>query len=182
MIRLAGAVQRSFTFPGRVPEACAFFGDFERLLPYLPHIRPVETYAPDQFRLLYHTTELGLYTVRLYCDVQVTINPERTRLTVAPLPGHAPVAPRATLRSLVAQGCFASESRFMPAGRRTRVDYALQLSADLPKAVSLSLVPDAVVEHIAAEIAARRIAEIADGFIRNSSRGYAAQSRTGAQL
>ncbi len=181
MIHLAGATQRSFTFPGRPPEACAFYADFERLVPFLPHIYPVKRYAPDKFRLLYRTTELGLYVVRLYCDIQVSVDADRKRLTVAPLAGHTPVKPRASLSSLVAQACFTSESRFDEvgrSGRQTHVHYALSLTAVMPKVGGLRLVPDTVVEHIAAEIAAGRIHEIADGFIERSQAEYVAQKLT----
>jgi len=60
---------------------------------------------------------------------------------------------------------FSSTSQFVPDGKLTRVYYYLNLDGELPKPLAFSLVPDKITNHIAENIAKRRISEIADGFI-----------------
>jgi hypothetical protein len=172
MIRIACSVRRSFIFPADLPTACAYVGDVARAIGRLPHIRLVNTYAPNHFRLLYHASELGIYRIRLYCDVQAQFDAKRRILRVTPLNGHLPVKARVTLNSLTAQGTYASESVFQAAGDHTRVDYHLSLRATVPKMLGLKLVPDSVLERIAHTTAMWRIHEIADGLIERSIREF----------
>lgn len=177
MISLQGAVHRSFTFPAALPAACAYFGDFRRVLTHLPHIRLVKTHAPDQFRVLYRTVELGLYDVRIYCDLAVDFDRERGILRVTPADGPAPVKPRVTLTSLTAQGAYQSTSTFQAAGDATQVDYRLELRARLPKPFGLNLISNRTVERITHSIVMWRIEEIADGFIDRSIADYRQRPR-----
>ncbi len=137
MIRIAGSVHRSFLFPADLPTACAYFGDFNHIARYLPHIGLVKAYAPNHFRMLYHTTELGVYRVRIYCDLEARFDEKKHVLRVAPLDGHPPVKSRVTINSLTSQGTYTSESVFRAGGGRTRVDYHLVLKARLPKPLGL---------------------------------------------
>ena len=73
MIKVAGSVHRSFVFPAELPLAYAYYADIGRVLSYLPHICVARTYGPDQLRLLYHSTELGLYRIRIFADVQTLL-------------------------------------------------------------------------------------------------------------
>ncbi len=168
MIAIQGAVHRSFTFPADLPAAHAYFSDFRRLLNLLPHIRLVKTHGPDQFRVLYHTVEIGVYDVRLYCDLQARLDRARSVLRVGPLSGIAPVKPRVTLTSLTAQGVYQSTSSFLDGGASTQVEYHLELHARLPKPIGLNLMSDRALERIAHSIVMWRIHEIADGFIERS--------------
>ena len=183
MIALAGAAHRSFVFPARLLETCAFYQDVGRQLDFLTHIRKVKTYAPDRFRVMYNCVEPGNVHVRIYCDVQARYEPQRRRLTLRPIAELPPVAPRVTLRSIVAQGQFASETTFRPAGTRTRVEFHMTLNARLPKPWVLGLVPDAVLEHVALEITHRRVDEIAGRFTERSIQAYRDEvARTPAAL
>ena len=168
MIRIASAAQRSFTFPADLPTTCTYFRDFKRILGYLPHIRLLWAYGPDRFRLLYGATELGIYRVRIICDVQATFDESEKTLCMTSVSGIPPAAPRAGMYSLAAQGYYASASTFHPAGDCTRIEYRLQLRAHLPRPLGLKLVPDAIVEQVARNITQRRIQEIADEFIERS--------------
>lgn len=177
MISLQGAVHRSFTFPAPLPAACAYFGDFRGVITHLPHIRLVRAYAPDRFRVLYRAVELGVYDVRIYCDLAVAFDQARNVLRVTTADGLTPVKPRATLTSLTAQGAYQSTSRFQAAGDATQVDYRLELRARLPKPFGLGLISDRTVERIAHSIVMRRIEEIADGFIDRSIAAYRQRTR-----
>jgi hypothetical protein len=176
MITLEGRARRTFNFPAPLNETVAFYTDFERQLWLLPHIRPVRRYRPDSYRVLYHTLEVGAYDVRLYCDVQARYDARRRCLTVSPLAGWQPVAAQVTLRSLVAHGQYASWSEFTTAGPETRVAFEMTLEARLPTPLGLSLVPRALLERLAWEIAQRRIEAIASGYVERSAAAY----RTGA--
>jgi hypothetical protein len=179
MIHISCSVRRSFLFPADLPTTCAYFGDFNRAIGRLPHIRLVNAYAPNHFRMLYHASELGLYRIRLYCDVQAQFDAKRRILRVTPLNGHLPVKARVTINSLTAQGTYTSESVFHPAGGHTRVDYHLSLRATVPKLLGLRLVPDGVLDRIAHTTAMWRIHEVADGFIEQSIREFEQGKRRG---
>jgi hypothetical protein len=168
MIRIAGSVARSFTFPADLPTTRAYFTDYAHVFGQLPHIRRVKTYAPGQFRMLYHTTELSLYEVKIYCDLQTRFDRARQTLVVTPLHDHAPIKSKVTLKSLVAQGLYSSESVLEEAGHHTQIHYTLTLSAALPKPFGLSMMPDRVLDRIAHSITVWRIHEIADGFIEKT--------------
>lgn len=168
MIAIRGAVHRSFTFPADLPAAHAYFGDFRRILNLLPHIRLVKTHGPGQFRVLYRTVEVGVYDVRIYCDLHARLDRARSVLRVAPLTGIPPVKPRVTLTSLTAQGVYQSTSSFLDGGSSTQVEYHLELNAHLPKPIGLNLISDRVLERIAHSIVMWRIHEIADGFVERS--------------
>ena len=167
MIKVAGSVHRSFVFPAELPLAYAYYADIGRVLSYLPHICVARTYGPDQLRLLYHSTELGLYRIRIFADVQTLLEDGQV-LRVRSLDGQSPVEPEAGAQSATAQGYFTSESTFHDAGSQTRVEYKLQLRADLPTPLGLRIMPGLVIGSIARSITNRRIREIVEGFIDRS--------------
>jgi hypothetical protein len=171
MIKITGSASRAFTFPAELPLAYAFYGDVSRLLNYLPHICLVRAYGPDQFRLLYSTTELGTYHVRIFADVQTTLE-EGWVLRVHPLEGLRPVATQASVSSTTAQGYFTSCSTFHDEGPRTRIEYDLELKAVLPVPKGLRLMPGMMVNRIAGSITKTRIREIVEGFIKRSVDAY----------
>lgn len=179
MIQIAGAVRRAFAFPADLPTAWAFYSDFGRVADYLPHIHTVKVYSPHQFRMLYSTTELGIYRVRIYCDLEARFEPKTHTLRVVPLNTHAPAESGVTANSLTAQGHYTSRSAFRAVGKHTRVEYALELKAILPTPLGLNFMPPTVLQRIARNITRWRIHEIADGFIKRSIEAFEAvqQSR-----
>ena len=167
MIRVAGSVHRSFVFPAELPLAYAYYADIGRVLSYLPHICLARTYGPDQLRLLSHSTELGLYRIRIFADVQ-TLLEDGCVLHARPLDAQPPVLSDAGARSATAQGYFTSRSTFHDSGSQTRIEYKLQLRADLPTPLGLRVMPELVVGSIARSITNMRIREIVEGFINRS--------------
>ena len=177
MIKIAGTTHQTFSFPADITTVSNFYRDFSRILHFLPNIQPVRAYGPDQFRVMYHTLELGVYRVRIYCDLQVSYDEAAQTLHVAPLLDKPPVRSEATVHSLTAQGRFISRSIFRPRSEHSLVDYQLSLEARLPKPLGLMLIPDRVIEQIASDITEWRIQEIAGGFIARSVQEYRAQTK-----
>ena len=171
MIEVVGSSRRSFVFPATLPIAYAYYADVGRLLGYLPHIGLVRTYGPDQFRLRYSSIEMGAYHVSIYADVQTTLE-DGWAVRILPLSHPAPVQARAETRSCVAQGAFSSHSVFHAQGDQTRIEYSLQLRANLPKPLSLRLVPDTMLNRISREITQLHIHEITEGFIEQSIKAF----------
>jgi hypothetical protein len=167
MIRVSGSACRSFLFPADLPITYAYYGDVGRLLNYLPHIYLVRAYGPDRFRLLYSTTELGTYNVRIFADVQTTLD-EGWVLRVHPLDTIQPVTDQAGIHSSTTQGRFSSTSYFRDEGDQTQIEYSLQLEATLPKPLGLRFMPGFVVDRMAKSITEQRIREIVEGFIDHS--------------
>jgi len=168
MIKVAGSIQRSFTFPAELPVAFAYYADLGRILTYLPHIFLVQAYRRDRFRLLFSTTELGIYHIRIFCDLQAHVNENDRTLYVKPLIVDPPVEATAGVNSVTAQGIYASKSVFHPAQGETLIEYDLRLRADLLTPLGLRFMPSYVVNRITQNITQWRMHEIADGFIERS--------------
>ncbi len=125
--------------------------------------------------MLYHTTELGVYEVRIYCDLQVDNVSEvdgKKILKFCPWDGIEPVEPCTGMKEMSAQGLFSSESVFHEIGDQTRIDYSLKLEAHLPVPTVAFFMPPSVRDRIASSITHWRISEIAEGFIYRSIRAY----------
>lgn len=168
MIQLEGTAKRSFLFPSNIHEAMSYYAEMEGLFRYLPHISLKKTYSTTQFRVLYASTELSIYKIQLYCDLEVTIEKENGVISVGKLNGKDPVKPRVGLHSSRAMASFTSTSRFISDGENTRIYYHLHLRGELPTPRAFSLVPDKITNHIVENITKHRIREIADGFIIGS--------------
>jgi hypothetical protein len=172
MITIAGSVHRSFKFPGHLEAAFDYYADIRRTLNMLPHISIVRQYAADQFRMMYSTTELGVYRVRMLCDIQVELDREACVLRIQPMPNSLPVTVEAGVYSLTGQGFFASQSLFRNTGEHTQVEYRFRLSAELPVPFGIRFMPESVLNGIASSITQWRIEEIVDGFIQRSVETY----------
>jgi hypothetical protein len=142
------------------------------LFKYLPHITLIKTYSRTQFRVLYGSTELSIYQIQLYCDLEVRFDSENALIEVGILHGKKQITPKAGMHSSRGTAKFISTSEFKSEGDHTRIYYHLTLSGGLPKPKAFSLVPDSITDHIAENIAKRRIFEIADGFIVGSLKDY----------
>lgn len=168
MIKIEGAINRTFIFPAELPLAFAYYSDLGRLLPYLPHISLVRAYSYNQFRVLYSTTELGTYHIRVFCDVQARLEGANKMLHITPLDAEPPVKTKAEAKTTTTQGHFSSRCAFHDLGNETKIEYSLQLRAHLPPPRSMRFMPGAMVNRIADNIAERRVREIIEGFIERS--------------
>jgi hypothetical protein len=177
MISISGHVQRLFDFPASPESAFSFFQNFRRVIDMLPKIEFV-TWHPFQqnrnaCRVCYHSIEMGLYSVDIFCDLYTEIEPGNHILHVKPLTaGIELVAARTDWYSLTGSGTFSSTSKFIPNQHHTTIDYSLNLQADIPIPPGLRLVPRGVLSGIASSIVRRRIEEIAEGFINRSIQTY----------
>jgi hypothetical protein len=172
MIAVVGAVERSFVFPAERRAAFAFYCDFPRIVGLLPLVSLTQDHGSGKFRLLYHTTELGVYGVRIYCDVRTVPDRSAWVLSVEPLEGIPPVKARSGLQFTHAQGTYSSVSIFHADGPRTRIDYALRIRAELPTPLALRMLPGQVLNDVASSIAHYRIDTIANAFIARSIETY----------
>jgi hypothetical protein len=174
MITIAGSVHRSFIFPANFQTAFAYYSDFRRTLSFLDHISVTRQYAEDEYRMLYSATELGIYRVRIICDMKAEIDRRQGYLRVHPLEGIPPIQSKAGLYFLSGQGYYNSESIFNPDGDKTKIEYKLRLHARVPIPIGLRFMPIGVINEIARNITQWRITEIAEGFIERSLRAFGA--------
>ena len=168
MIKVSGSTKRSFLFSGNSHEAIEHYSDMGRIFSYLQNVTLTKEYSTSQFRMMFRSSELSIYTIQLYCDLEIMIDKNNATISVRPLNGKKPIKPKSGLHSSRGMGKFSSTSQFVPDGKFTRVYYHLNLEGELPKPLAFSLVPDKITNHIAENIAKRRIADIADGFITAS--------------
>ena len=175
MIRLAGKAKRSFIFPGNLQDAMQHYADTEKLFEYLPFIALINSFSTTQFRVRYSSTELNIYKIQLYSDLEVVIDNEQSCIEVKTLNMHKPIRPKAGLHSSRGNASFTSNSRFVPEGENTRIYYELELRGKIPTPKAFSLVPISIRNHIAETIAERRIFEIVDGFIMASLTDFQGQ-------
>ena len=171
MISIAGTARHTFVFPAELPLSYAYYADIGRVLSYLPHICLVRSYGPDRLRLLYRSTELGIYHIRIFADVETSLVDGRI-LRIGALDNVPQVRTVADLHSVTVQGQYASESVFHAEGSQTRIEYQMQLRANLPTPPGLRLMPHIVVDRIARSITKIRIREIVEGFIERSTDAF----------
>ncbi len=181
MIEIKGSVSLSFNFPAALPVAYAFYRDLGRTVHFLPHISTVYQYSLDEYRMLYSTTELGIYRVRLFCDLCISPASTERLLKIVPIEDKPPVQTEFGIYSLTAQGYYASESIFHAEGEQTRIDYLLALSARLPVPIGIRFMPDSVLNSIASSITQWRIHEIAQGFINRSIAAFNLENQRDAR-
>lgn len=168
MITISGSVHRSFVFPAELPLAFEYYADIRRTINMLPHISFVQQHGERQYRVLYSTTELGIYRVRLMCDIQALLDRNAHILRMRPMEACLPVKTEAGVYSLTGYGYFSSESIFINRGNHTEIDYHFNLRARLPIPFGIRFMPTQVVNSIANSITTWRIEEIVEGFIERS--------------
>ncbi len=174
MITIYGSIQRSFVFPANLKTAFEYYSDIRRTFSFLAHIYLVQHFGGLQYRLAYNTTELGIYRVRLMCDIETELDHQNGILRISPLEEMTPVPMEAGVNSLIAQGFYTSESVFHHTGNQTEIDYTLKIHARLPVPYGIRFMPDTVLSKIANNITHWRMEEIAEGFIERSVQFYLA--------
>lgn len=172
MINIAGSVRRSYIFPAKLADAYAFYSDLGNTFNHLPHITVAKIHDNGGYRMRYETVELGAYNIRIYADIQPEFDHQAHRLHIRPLPGIDPVKPKARMNSSATQGYFSISSSFTAAGPHTRIEYTINLQAELPPPMGLRFMPRSVVDRIANGITNRRMGEVVEGFIENSIEAF----------
>jgi hypothetical protein len=173
MIDLEASFQRTYLFPANLTSSFAYFSNSGRILNYLPHISIIHTYQPNQYRVNYHATEMGIYRILVICDLQISSDEVKNILTVRPLKNQPPrVQSSVGLYSLTGQGQYSSTSIFHPHGDQTLIDFSLQLEASLPVPYGLKLMPESLLSTLASEITQWRIREIGEGFMQRATLAY----------
>ncbi len=169
MLKIAGSTSLTFDFPTDIQTSMRFFDGLERLSAYLPLIDFVERLDQTALRLVYNATELGAYHIRIYTDVRPQLDIVEKRLLVMPATEFDPIPKRAAFNASTGQGFYASESLFHPSkDGHTKIDFRLELKAQLPRPKGLRFMPGGVVDSIASNITEKRIGEIAAGFVANA--------------
>ncbi len=169
MIAVSGSTRMTFHLPVDTAAAFAFYSHMPRLIPYLPHIRLIREHADNHLRVCYFAKELSAYDINIYCDILVETDPLERAIRINPHSARPLVKPKAGIHAASAYGRYTSESLFFPDGGGTRLEYSLELSAELPEPWALKLVPAPVLNSIASHITNARIDEIARQFIEQSA-------------
>ncbi len=172
MIKLAGTACRSFIFPADLATTYAYYGDLQHVLNYLPHITVVKLHADDHFRVLYSTSEMGAYTIRVFCDMRATLDGGRRLIRIVPEEGLPPIHPAASFYATSGRGYFSMESLFTEAGDSTEINFTLQLEARLPVPRGMRFVLGGIVDRVARSITEHRMSEIIDGFVQQTTGAF----------
>ncbi|GAB4581075.1 MAG: hypothetical protein Fur0022_38220 [Anaerolineales bacterium] len=172
MIRVFGSVSRSFVFPAPWEIAADYYRDFNRVVNHLPLISMVKSLDADKFRVMYNSVELGVYHIKIYCDVHTWFDANDRVLIVQTTDDHPKIPTQSTWNSSSAHGAFASQSVFYPEGEQTRIEYKLHLRAEIPPPLGLRLVPTGMLEQIADNITAWRMDTIIDRFVEATIKDY----------
>ncbi|HNB52588.1 MAG TPA: DUF1997 domain-containing protein [Anaerolineales bacterium] len=181
MIHVAGSVSRSFIFPAPWEIAAEYYRDFNRVVRHLSLISMVKQLDEDKFRVMYNSVELGVYNIKIYCDVHTIFDENQRVLVVQTTDDHPKLPTRSGWNSSEAHGAFASQSVFYPDGHQTRIEYKLHLRAEIPPPHGLRFVPTMVLDQIADNITAWRMDAIIDKFVEDTIRDYKKQATTNKQ-
>lgn len=173
MIKISASYHRTFNFPASLDACFSYYASLNQTLSFLPHISIVKSYNSNQFRVLYNTTELGIYRVNILCDVQMDVDPTGNRLIIQPFHnGPIPTKSSFGLYSLTGQGYYSSESIFSADGTQTLIDFKLHMHSNLPVPLALRPMPEKVISKVANDITYWRMREIADGFMQRSIQAF----------
>src|SRR5690606_31664001 len=105
MIKLAGSAHHAFYFPAPLAEVYSYYSDLPYIFTYLPYISMISQ-TGDQFRMLFSSTELGAYTIRIYCDMRATLDGGRRLIRIVPAEALPPIQPSASFNSTTGRGYF----------------------------------------------------------------------------
>ncbi|MCA9960785.1 MAG: hypothetical protein KC443_17215, partial [Anaerolineales bacterium] len=155
MIKIASSVKISFMFPADWQTAFAYYSDIPRLVEHLQYIDlvPIDTMPENEYRLCYHTVELGRYHIHVYCDIRVELDREEHTIRLLAVNSFPPVETNVTLNSTSTRGYYSSEGKFLAAGEdETRIEYVLQMKANPPRPKGMRLVPGKIVDSVAQNI------------------------------
>lgn len=175
MINISSSVKISFMFPADWETAFAYYRDIPRLVQHLKYIDLIpasEGMADNEFRLCYHTVELGRYHIRVYCDIRVELDEQQRVIRLVPIKNFPPVNTKVTLNSTTTRGYYSSEGRFLPTGDQTRIEYTLKMEAKPPSPKGMRFIPGRIVDTVAQNITTNRMKEIAEGFIDSSVQSF----------
>jgi hypothetical protein len=103
-----------------------------RLVSYIRHIEIDRTFSDYEYRLYYHSLELGTNHFHVYCDVRLDCPPGHHIVRIVPIENLPAIKPKSTLNTTTARGYYSSEATFHDMGNQTRIEYKLSLQADLP--------------------------------------------------
>ncbi len=171
MIKIASSVKIAFMFPADWETAFTYYSDIPRLVAHLPHIDlvPTENLVEGEYRLWYHTVELGRYHIHVYCDIRVELDRKKRKIILHPVQSFPPVPTKVTVNSTSTRGYYSSVGHFIAAGPdSTRIEYVLKMKASPPKPKGMRIVPGKIVDSVAHSVTTNRMKEIADGFIESS--------------
>ncbi len=169
MITISGTKTLTFTLPTDIDTAFSYFMDLRRVIGFLPRIEFVKAFDDNFMRMCYVSRELNAYDIKIYCDALTEIDPANYAIRIHPQIGPKPAKPKASFHTASTQGIYKSESYFFAEGKNeTRLEYHINLMAELPKPWALKMVPDGFMNSIAGSISRHRIHEIANGFIEQS--------------
>ncbi|SRR5690606_13542448 len=172
MIKLAGSAHHSFYFPAPLAEVYNYYSDLPHVFSYLPYISMVTRHSDDHFRMLFSSTELGAYTIRIYCDMRATLDGGRHLIRIVPAEALPPIQPSASFNSTTGRGYFSFQSIFTSAGDTTLIEFKLQLQARLPRPGGMKLMIGSMVNSVAKNITDRRMGEVIEGFVEQTVEAY----------
>lgn len=172
MIQVSGSVSRSFLFPASWEVAANYYKDFNRVVKHLSLISMITQLEADKFRVMYHSVELGVYNIKIYCDVRTIFDETDRVLIVKTFDDHPKMQSKSGWNSSEAHGAFASQSAFYEEGAQTRIEYKLHLRAEVPPPLGLRVVPAVVLDQIADNITAWRMDTIIDRFVEDTIKDY----------
>ena len=174
MIKISGSARLSFLFPADRALTYLYYSDMNRLVSHLQGIDLVHTYSDFEYRLYYHTVELGTYHIHAYCDARMDVVPGNRVIRIVPIENLPQVETLVTINSTQTRGYYSSEAIFHDKGKETQVEYTLTIQAKPPRPMGMRFMPRRIVDKIAKNITTHRIREIADHFIESSIAGFPA--------
>lgn len=172
MLKIAGSARFSFHLPTTPTAAMRYYSDLERIAKHLKHIDVVDAQEQSRYRLRYESTEMGAYTVTIFCDAQLRCLPKEHRILIEPIDNLPAIRPKAGMNSTEGRGNYTSEGIFVAEGNQTRIDYKLTLEAALPPPLGLRFMPGSITNKVAKGITTKRLREVASSFIHDSVRDF----------
>jgi hypothetical protein len=175
MLKIAGSAKLTLTLPTTPDVAFIYFNDMQRVATFFKHISLLSSNEAEQtHRLRYFTTELGAYDIEIFADVKVEALPAQGILRILPTEMEPAVTPAASMSSTSGRGLYSSEGLFLPGAEEytTRIEYTLQMNAELPPPLGLRFMPGRITSKISQSITNKRLYEIADHVLAEATKHF----------
>lgn len=166
-IDLGGQAVHMFRFGAPLDLAYEYFLDVPAVFRLLPDALDVYSYAPNRYRLTVGANDGHGHSMAAIFDLQAEFEPGRW-VRVYPAEDGPPVE----LAGLVFAGALAAEAVFLPEGRRTSVEYAVDIEMSIPVPGVLNLMPQQFLQTLGEKAMSFKMTQMIDGFTRSITEDF----------
>lgn len=162
VIDLGGSALHVFHFAERLDYAYEYFADIPTVCKLLPDTLDVQTYAPDNYRLIVGANDGMGHTMAAVFDIHADCVKDQY-IRLAP----ATDGPVINISGLSFRGDFWGEALFKTDEQGTTVEYSLEIGLSIPLPGILATIPQDFLQNMGERGMGLKMSHMIDGFARD---------------